>query len=421
MTWLVPSALAIAGVAAAIAVALHFIARSRPLAEPLPTARFIPARPVHARARSIALTDLLLLFVRIAALLAIGLAVAAPAIGGRGGVARIVLLDRSRAVADIDESRDSVRALGATNGLVIPFDSAAIGDDAAHRLDSVTVSSARGSLSAAFARAIRVAASLPPSADSVELVIVSPLAREEIDDATIGIRNAWPGRVRVVPVRAADTLTAAPRVFVRADPNDAVAAGISLMGLSAPDGLVHVMRGSLTADDSLWAQSGGHVLVHWPASETAADWPARSSIDAIGGVTSNSGTMVARFPRVWVLQGTPIARWSDGEIAVRERLTADGCIRDVGVLIDEASDITLHSSFRAFISALLTPCGGARAMGRPTTAMVASIAGTGSLAPTGALRDRGAQASRWSPWLFALGAVLLIGELALRRSVGRTA
>src|SRR5262245_33099118 len=61
MSWLLPSALGIAAVAALAAVALHFIARSRPVAEPLPTARFIPNRPIHARTRSFALTDLLLL------------------------------------------------------------------------------------------------------------------------------------------------------------------------------------------------------------------------------------------------------------------------------------------------------------------------------------------------------------------------
>jgi len=71
VSWLLPSALAIGGVAAAIVLALHFIARSRPLAEPLPTARFIPQRPIHARTRSIALTDVLLMIVRVAALLAL--------------------------------------------------------------------------------------------------------------------------------------------------------------------------------------------------------------------------------------------------------------------------------------------------------------------------------------------------------------
>ena len=48
-----PSALAIGALAAVVAIALHFIARSRPLAEPLPTARFIPERRfMRARARS---------------------------------------------------------------------------------------------------------------------------------------------------------------------------------------------------------------------------------------------------------------------------------------------------------------------------------------------------------------------------------
>ena len=57
MSWLLPSALAIGGVAAMAAIALHFIARSRPFAEPLPTARFIPERPIHARISSLVLTD----------------------------------------------------------------------------------------------------------------------------------------------------------------------------------------------------------------------------------------------------------------------------------------------------------------------------------------------------------------------------
>ena len=75
MTWLVPSALAIAGVAALIAAALHLIARSRPIAEALPTARFIPLRGVHARTRSIAMSDVMLLLLRIAAIATIGAAI----------------------------------------------------------------------------------------------------------------------------------------------------------------------------------------------------------------------------------------------------------------------------------------------------------------------------------------------------------
>jgi hypothetical protein len=418
MTWLVPSALAIAGVAAAIAIALHFIARSRPLAEPLPTARFIPQSPVHARSRSFALTDVLLLVVRIAALLAIGLAVAAPAISGRGRITRIVMVDRSRDVADFAEARDSVEALGSA-AVVVPFDSATM-NDAPRGLAGLTATGARGSLSAALARAIRVAASVPASSDSVELVLVSPLAREEIDAATLRIRAAWPGRVRIVRVKAAAPVGAAPQISIRAEPNDAVAAGLALMGMTAPNASVRVIRGSLFQDDSVWATSAGHVLVHWPSAEAFADWPSREVIDAVGGVTSSTGTIVARFPRLWVLQGTEIARWSDGTVAAIEERVGDGCIRHVGILIDEASDVTLRMPFRRFTAALLAPCGGARVTELPAAATLAALAGGGPLAPVSALRDRSAQTSRWTPWLFALGALLLIGELAVRRTVTRT-
>jgi hypothetical protein len=419
MTWLVPSALAIAGVAAAIAVALHFIARSRPLAEPLPTARFIPRTPVHARSRSMALTDLILLAVRIGALLAIGLAVAAPSVTGRGRTARIVLLDHSRAVADMTESRDSVQALGSA-AYVIPFDSAAAGGVATRGVGTVAATQARGSVSAALARAVRYAATLPASVDSAELDLVSPLASEELDAATLRIRAAWPGRIRVVRVRAASPAAVSPRVTVRADSDDAIAAGLALMGVTAPNGTVRVVRGAVFADDSVWATTDGHVLVHWPASEAFADWPERTSIDAIGGVASSTGTLVARFPRLWVLQGHAVARWSDGSEAAVEHSVGSGCIRHVGILIDAASDLTLHAPFRSFVAALIAPCGGTRDLAPVAAATGDSIAGPAHLAATAALQDRSAATSRWTPWLFALGALFLIGELALRRSVSRT-
>ena len=78
MSWLLPSALAVAGVACVALIAAHFIARDRPVAEPLPTARFVPDRRIHARTTSIALSDLLLLALRIAAVAAIGLGIAVP-------------------------------------------------------------------------------------------------------------------------------------------------------------------------------------------------------------------------------------------------------------------------------------------------------------------------------------------------------
>ena len=61
-----------------VAIAVHFITRTRPHPEALPTARFVPDRPLSARARTLALDDVPLLLLRAAALVALAAAVAAP-------------------------------------------------------------------------------------------------------------------------------------------------------------------------------------------------------------------------------------------------------------------------------------------------------------------------------------------------------
>ncbi len=101
MTWLLPSALVIAAAGVVAAIALHFIARSRPLAEPLPTARFVPRRPVQARTRSFRLSDVALLVLRALAITAIGIAIAGPMFASNRRASRIILADRSRAVAAV--------------------------------------------------------------------------------------------------------------------------------------------------------------------------------------------------------------------------------------------------------------------------------------------------------------------------------
>lgn len=411
MSWLFPSALAIAGIAALAAIALHFIARSRPLAEPLPTARFIPARPIHARTRSLALTDVLLLLLRIAAIAMMGAAVAAPIGPARGRVARIVVADRSRDVASIAEVRDSVRAALRTGDVLVAFDTIAGLTTAA----SLNRTAARGSLSAALAAAIRAAASLAERADSVELVLVSPVASDERDSATMRIRESWPGRVRVARVAPAAS-SSETRVEVRAEPNDAVAAGLALSGVVGNDANVRVVRGRPSSADSAWASSAGHALVHWPASAADAAWPGRANIDAIGGVASSTGTLVSRFPRLWTLTGTTVARWADGEPAAVEQPTGDGCIRDVGVLLDDASDVALRTPFRAFARALLAPCGGVRDTRPLDDSAVRSLAGSGRLAPAATFRAGVTTSSRWTPWLLLVSALLLLTELAVRRS-----
>ncbi|HEX8945818.1 MAG TPA: hypothetical protein VF785_21940, partial [Gemmatimonadaceae bacterium] len=425
VSWLLPSAFAIAGVAALVATALHFIARSRPVAESLPTARFVPHRPVRARARSIALSDILLLVVRIAAILALGAAVAGPVFAGaRGRVRRIVALDRSRDVGDMREARDSARAVLRAGDVLIAFDSVAAAPRGSDALDSVTSIDAVGSLSAALAAAVRAAARLSSDADSMELVLVSPIGTEEIDDATSRIRAEWPGRIRVVPVPAAPGNARTARVESTAGTNDVVIAGLSLMGVVHSVGDVRIARGRLTASDSVWASDTGHVLVHWPANDSAAGWQPRPAIDAIGGVTSASGTLVGRFPRAWTLHGNAIVRWADGEAAAVEHAVGAGCIRDVGIVLDPVSDLTLRAPFRRFVARLLEPCGGTRRSGRADSALIASLVGGtrfAALAPAAMLRDRASQSSSWAPWLLVLGAALLLAEMAARKMEKRPA
>jgi hypothetical protein len=248
-----------------------------------------------------------------------------------------------------------------------------------------------------------------------------------MDEATPGIRAQWPGGIRVVRLKAAAANERAARVESADGQNDVVIAGLSLMGAMQANGdvrvvrVVRVVRGHPTTGDSAWANGIGHVLLVWPASAGVADWQPRPTIDAIGGVTSTSGTLIGRFPRAWTLRGSAVARWADGEPAAVEHATGRGCIRDVGIVLDPASDITLRAPFRQFIARLLEPCGGNRRTGPVDSAVMASIIGGPRLAPASGLRERTSESSPWTPWLLSLGAGLLLIELAVRRRDRRLA
>ena len=69
MTFLAPWAMAIAGLAAAGVVALHLVARQRPAAYLLPTARFIPDQRTLVSRVATRPRDLLLLALRVLLLL----------------------------------------------------------------------------------------------------------------------------------------------------------------------------------------------------------------------------------------------------------------------------------------------------------------------------------------------------------------
>jgi hypothetical protein len=425
MSWVAASALGIAAIAAAVAVALHFIARSRPRPEPLPTARFVPLRTARARARAIALSDVALLALRVAAIAALGLGVAGPiAAHGRGRTARVILVDRSRAVLDVAAAAREARSVARAGDVVIAFDSAAAplasisSLDSLDSLDLFARGDARGSLSGAYAAATRVAATTRFDADSIELVVISPFAAEEVDSATDSIRATWRGVGRAVVVQhtASTGSTGLPSL---SDHDDAVDAGLALAGPVAGGADVRVVRGRLPAADSAWVRDSGGVLLHWPANDSSAIWPKRAEIDAVGAVASRTGVVVGRFPRLWAQAPPPgtrvVAHWVDGEPAAVEHALGRGCIRDVSILIDPSSDLTLREPFRRFAAALTAPCGGVRLVDYSAHARAAAVGNSSRVAAVGALQGTAAAWSPISPWFLALGALLLGVELAARR------
>jgi len=435
VSWLLPSAIAIASAAALAGIALHFISRRRPIAEPLPTARFVPSRAVQARVAARAFSDPLLLVIRLLAIAALGAAVAGPIMEShRGKLARVVVIDRSRDVASAEELRDSVSKTLKPGDVVVLADSGAAQLAGHADVATLTTTTAPGSLSAALAGGIAAAASAAPRADSVAMVLVSPAAHSELDAATAAIRATWPALIRVVQVQAARGDTAPLRASIRAGADDALLAAASLEGLTwrgAPSAArVIVIRSAPDSDDIAWARGAGHTLVQWPSDSPPSGWTARpAGTDTVTAVAANGEALVGALRRPWrlpaLLPGQRVAaRWVDGEPAAIDTPFGAGCVRQVSVAFDEHSDIALRGPFRRLLRALLAPCGGLAPTGAPATASaIAMLRGAGptlaTAAPSAALRTGTTTRSSSAPWLLALGALLLIGEMALRRSPHR--
>ena len=420
MTWLAPGYLVWGGIAVAAVAALHLLARRRPPAEDLPTARFVPSRALHVTSRGIAPSDALLFVVRALALIAIATAFAAPLVRrARSRVQRVIVVDESRAAASAAELRDSVRGVLREGDVIVSFDSAAR-SVTPPLVDSIATTNARGSHTAALVAAARAAGTLAATADSLELVVVSPLVAEEADDATSLARDAWPGRARLVRVRARGADTVIRSLDVEAG-DDALLASMRLGGARGVSSPVRVRRAQPSAADSAWAREGNHVLVHWPRSGDATNaWARRARLDTVTGAASGDAVVVAPLLRAWTLDDTAgrvVARWVDGEPAAVEHARDGGCIRDVAIDVDPASDAPLRPEFRRLTTALLAPCTGAGAFdARPASdSMLARLAGAGRLASTDDFRSASGERSPWTSWLLAAALALLALEWAARR------
>jgi hypothetical protein len=322
-------------VAAAIAVAgitvLHLIVTRNPPVDVLPTARFIPLRRSMIRTMRRTPVDRLLLALRVATALLIGLAFARPRLSAhRVPNVSIVAVDRSNAVADAAEASDSARVwLGhfssnhrvvtdRPTGVLITFDStAAVVDEreASATLSSLRTSTARGSITSGVIAAVRAASLRRDQADSIELTIVSPVRSDEVDAALDRLRTLWPGPIRLV------------RVASR--PRDAL-------------------------------DEGRKPQIDWPRDGHPSGATTRPRPDTVGAVAAGAVVVVAPFVRRWLPDTTHariVASWVDGAPAAVERDGPTGCVRSIAIPVDTGEDLPSRPEFRRLAAALHAPCG----------------------------------------------------------------
>jgi hypothetical protein len=389
MTFLAPLALGFAVLAALGTVLLHLVARQRPAAFLLPTARFIPDRRTLVSRVTNRPRDLWLLLLRVLLLMAAGAAFARPVLTPRRGTsADIVLLDRSRAVADTADANARARAVvhGDASSTIVPVD---------------------GSISAALVSARRAATSIARGVDSVHLVLVSPVAASELDSATSIARAAWPGALRLERVALRADSSSGWRIerpLALEDPlGPALASQPSSRGQST-----RLVRGTFSVSDSAFARSGGTV-VRWDT--TAGTRPSANGLLANGEVIVAS---LARSPLS--LGGKAIAHWGDGEPAAVEKALGIGCMRQVGVALPAGGDLPLHPPFQRIVRSLLAPCGATIERAADSASVAKLIGATRSSA---AAKDLRAESDAWSSlarWLLALALALGIAELLIRRN-----
>ena len=418
MTFLAPGFFFASLAVAAAVVALHFIVTRQPRAGILPTARFVPDLPATATARATRPSDIPLMLLRVFLVLAVGAGLAKPVLRpSRGAEARVILVDVSRASRDSTAIRDSARALFRNHDALIAFDSSARIVKGANpdSIGSLHFSRAQGNLSAALVAAMHAASVVRENADSLELVIVSPIAAHELDAATSEIRKLWKGRARIVQAGWMTFNTPDDvRIEVRAAAGDPIQVPVSrLAGDSSATAII--MRAGL--DEA----SGSRAVVHWPVNDRPIGAIARASRDTIGGVASGDALVVASFERRWSfpsdsIRGAEIvARWIDGEPAAIEKQNGSGCVRSVAVNVPATGDLVLQAGFQRFVAALARDCYDNAFFAPASEEAVTSLAGAGALALRETFKPRGDARSTIAPWLIALAIAAAVAEMWLRR------
>lgn len=411
MTLLAPMFLAAGVVVVGAIVLLHFLARQRPRPAVLPTARFVPDRPARWPSPAPKPTDWLLLALRVLAILAVATAFAGPRRQPERSITgRIVLVDHSRAVADERAMRDSSLAVVREGDILIAFDTSARVITTHGRDSAATLGRSRApaSLSVALIAAERAAVTLRERADSIELFIVSPFAREAWDGATRTLRARWHGRARLIMLPLATEDSASHAITVRAPRFDPVsAAAAPLRGRE--DARTRIVRTGPSGADSAWARGGDRVLVSWPR---AGDGDSLTAEGVIGGEVALVAPLVRRAATVG--GGEVIARFADGAPAIVERAWGDGCLRDVGFDFPASGDVALRESARRLMALVAAPCEGSGARTPLDAVRLNTLRGDGALLATSAVSRPSRARSEATPWLLIAGALILVLELGVR-------
>ncbi len=412
---LAPWALVVAGAGALATIALHLVARQRPAAYVLPTARFIPDRRTLVSRMASRPRDLVLLALRLLLLLSAGAAFARPVLApSTVPLRRLVLADRSGAVADAAELRERLAALprDGVPTTLIWFDSAASMplalEDALRQPAGPSEAAAAGSISAALAAARRAAPALGRGADSVALVLFSPVTRDEVDDATPSLRAMWPGGIRVERLRARQ-IEPSSLVLARAiEPSDPLYPALGSAAVADAPRATRIVRGAPGARDSAFARAGGTVVA----------WDSVRAAPAAVGLAVGGEVVVASMARGALPEGgRVVARWSDGAPAASEQTVGSGCIRRVGVGIPAQGDLPLRATFQRMVRDLSSACG-ARGGEPANDSTLRRMEGPRALASGAGLAASVAPPSRLASWLLGIALACALAELLVRRGRG---
>ncbi|MEP7348100.1 MAG: hypothetical protein ABI877_22715, partial [Gemmatimonadaceae bacterium] len=202
---------------------------------------------------------------------------------------------------------------------------------------------------------VREALALLPRNTRVELHLVSPVMRGEVDAATLAIRAQWPDSLFVHRVPVREEVAPVPSADVDLDEDDPVGASarLALRHETAPGSAsIRVRRGAISPTDSVWGRGGGRVLVKWPMMD------ASGAPDTIAAVATTQGAVVGFFTSSPIPQaGEPIAWWSDGSVAAREVPNGNGCIRVIGFSPSSTGDGALSFGMQRLMRRLAAPCG----------------------------------------------------------------